>query len=45
MKGIIGTPMHITKLFTKNLTNKIKDVPLNYSLGYKTPTVMLNKMW
>uniref|UniRef100_UPI00048C85D4 helix-turn-helix domain-containing protein n=1 Tax=Sulfurihydrogenibium subterraneum TaxID=171121 RepID=UPI00048C85D4 len=28
MKGIIGTPMYITKLFPKKLSNKIKDVPL-----------------
>ncbi|WP_028949823.1 hypothetical protein [Sulfurihydrogenibium subterraneum] len=28
MKGIIGAPMYITKLFTKKLSNKIKDVPL-----------------
>ncbi len=28
MKGIIGTPMYLTKLFPKNLSNKIKDIPL-----------------
>ncbi len=28
MKGIIGTPMYLTKLFPKNLSDKIKDIPL-----------------
>lgn len=28
MKGIIGTPMYMTTLFPKKLSNKIKDIPL-----------------
>ncbi len=29
MKGIIGTPMYLTKLFPKNLSDKIKRHSIN----------------
>ena len=41
MKGIIETPMYITKLFPKKLSNKKTKTSQKHA--YKTPADMVNK--